>query len=183
MPTAEALARARELDIDLVEISPNERPPVCKLMDFGKFKYSQKKKQRQQHKQAHETQLKEIRLRPKTDTHDRDVKLKKAREFLDEGDKVQFTMMFRGRENAHREIGLEIFNVICKDFEEVAKVEQAPRVLGRRMTMVLTPTKGIKPGAKETPSPKPQPKPPAAIHPAAVPPPNRDAASETASGA
>lgn len=140
-PTADALARARELGIDLVEISPNERPPVCKIMDYGKFKYNQKKKQREQHKKSHETQLKEVRLRPKTDTHDRDVKLKRARNFLEKGDKVQFTMMFRGRENAHREIGLEIFQEICVVFEELAKMEQAPKVMGRRMTMVLAPLK------------------------------------------
>lgn len=182
------MARARELDIDLVEISPNERPPVCKLMDFGKFKYSQKKKQRQQHKQAHETQLKEIRLRPKTDTHDRDVKMRKARQFLEEGDKVQFTMMFRGRENAHREIGLGIFNAICKDFEELARVEQSPKVLGRRMTMVLTPGKS-KPGGAPAPvkapaSPKTAaaPKEPApALQPAAIPQ-NQEVTPEAASG-
>ena len=140
-PTADAMGRARELGIDLVEISPNERPPVCKLMDYGKYKYDQKKKKRQQQKHNHETQLKEIRLRPKTDTHDRDVKLKRAKTFLEKGDKVQFTMMFRGRENAHREIGLKIFKEICNDFEELAKVEQAPKVLGRRMTIVLAPLK------------------------------------------
>ncbi len=141
VPTNEALARARDVGVDLVEISPNERPPVCKIMDYGKFKYNQKKKQRQQSKNSHETQLKEIRLRPKTDTHDRDTKLKKAQHFLESGDKVQFTMMFRGRENAHREIGLEILRGIFNGFEEIAKMEQPPKVLGRRMTMVLAPVK------------------------------------------
>jgi translation initiation factor IF-3 len=143
--TNEALARARESGLDLVEISPNERPPVCKIMDYGKFKYTRKKQQRQQLKHGHESQLKEIRMRPKTDTHDREVKLKRAKEFFEKGDKVQFTMLFRGRENAHREIGLEIFERICSQFEEMAKVETPPKVMGRRMTMVLAP---LKPGSK-----------------------------------
>ena len=144
IPTADALGRAREAGLDLVEVAPNERPPVCKIMDFGKFKYNQKKKQRAQHKHSHEIQIKEIRLRPKTDEHDRGIKLNKAKDFLEKGDKVQFTMIFRGRENAHREIGLEIFQGICSDFEELAKVETPPRVMGRRMTMTLVPLKQAK---------------------------------------
>ena len=141
LPTVEALGRAREAGVDLVEVSPNDRPPVCKIMDYGKFKYNQKKQQRQQHKHSHEVQIKEIRLRPKTDDHDREVKLKRARSFLEKGDKVQFTMMFRGRENVHRDIGRAILAKICDNFEDVAKLEMAPKAVGRRMVMVLAPSK------------------------------------------
>ncbi len=142
IPTAEALDRAREAGLDLVEVSPTEKPPVCKIMDYGRFKYNQKKKQRLQHKHSHEVQIKEVRLRPKIDKHDRDIKLNRARGFLEQGDKVQFTMMFRGRENAHREIGRDIFTEIVAMFEEIAKLEQPFKLAGRRMTMVLAPTKG-----------------------------------------
>ncbi len=141
LPTDEALKRARDSGMDLVEVSPNERPPVCKIMDFGKFKYNQKKKQRQQHKHSHEIAIKEIRLRPKIDKHDRDFKLKHAQEFLEKGDKVQFTMLFRGRENVHRDIGVEIFDEIVAMFGEIAKVEQPAKAAGRRMTIVLAPVK------------------------------------------
>ncbi len=158
IPTFQALTRARDLGLDLVEISPSEKPPVCKIMDYGKFKYNRKKKQRLQHKHTHEIQIKEVRLRPKIDKHDRDIKLNRARGFLEQGDKVQFTMMFRGRENAHREIGRDIFTEIVAMFEDIAKVEQATKALGRRMTMVLSPdkTKLKKPQAGSGPAPKPQ---------------------------
>ena len=188
IPTFQALTRARDLGLDLVEISPSEKPPVCKIMDYGKFKYNRKKKQRQQHKHTHEVQIKEVRLRPKIDKHDRDIKLNRARGFLEQGDKVQFTMMFRGRENAHREIGRDIFTEIVAMFEDIAKVEQATKALGRRMTMVLSPDKtkvkkvqaasdsAPKPQAASAPAPKPQaasvpaPKPQVASAPAPKPP-------------
>ena len=141
LPTAEALDRARRAGLDLVEVSPTDSPPVCKIMDYGKFKYNRKKMQRQQHKHSHEIQIKEIRLRPKIDKHDRDTKLNRAKEFILKGDKVQFTMMFRGRENAHRDIGREILNDIVSQFEDIAKLEQPVKPAGRRMTMVLTPLK------------------------------------------
>ena len=141
LPTAEALDRARQAGLDLVEVSPTDSPPVCKIMDYGKFKYNRKKMQRQQHRHSHEIQIKEIRLRPKIDKHDRDTKLNRAKEFILSGDKVQFTMMFRGRENAHRDIGREILNDIVSRFEDIAKLEQPVKPAGRRMTMVLTPLK------------------------------------------
>jgi len=141
LDTPEALRVAREGGLDLVEVNPKSFPPVCKIMDFGKYKYNQKKQQRKQHKKGHEVQIKEIRMRPKTDTHDRETKLKHAAQFLEGGDKVQFTMLFRGRENAHREIGRDIFTEIVTMFEDIAKVEQATKALGRRMTMVLSPDK------------------------------------------
>lgn len=136
--TDEALRRARDVGMDLVEVSPNERPPVCKIMDYGKHKYLQSKKHKQKH---HEQKLKEVRIRPKTDPHDREIKLNKARHFLEHGDKVQFTMMFRGRERFHQDIGNESFQDIISALTDVGKVEQPPRMFGRRMTMLLVPTK------------------------------------------
>lgn len=147
VPTAEALRMAREAGLDLVEISPTERPPVCKIMDFGKHKYDQSKKQKQKH---HEQRIKEVRLRPKTDEHDREIKLKRARGFLEHGDRVQFTMLFRGRERFRQDVGLGIFNEIVQALEDIAKVDRAAKAMGRRMTMVLAPLKAA-PGA---PKPK-----------------------------
>jgi len=134
----EAIRRAREAGLDLVEVSPNERPPVCRIMDYGKHKYNLAKKQKQRH---HEQKIKEVRLRPKTDAHDRDIKLKRAEGFLEQGDRVQFTMLFRGRERFHHDLGMAIFNDIIKALETVAKVDRHPRAMGRRMTMVLVPAK------------------------------------------
>lgn len=136
--TEEALRRARDAGLDLVEVAPSARPPVCRIMDFGKWKYRQKK----HHKKHHEQQLKEVRIRPKTDTHDRAVKLNRAIRFLRKGDKVQFTMMFRGRERAHREIGIDIFRGIIAEFGEGVKVERPPSMDGRHMVMILAPVKG-----------------------------------------
>ncbi len=154
LPTDQALERARGAGLDLVEVAPTDRPPVCKIMDYGKFKYNQKKKQRMQHKHSHETHIKEVRFRPKIDKHDREIKLNRARGFLEHGDKVQFTMFFRGRENAHRDIGRDIFNEIVALFEDLAKVEQPVRMAGRRMTMVLAPAKN-KPKATRGEPPAP----------------------------
>ena len=148
--TAEALQIARDAGLDLVEISPNERPPVCKIMDYGKHKYLLSKKHKQKH---HEQKMKEVRIRPKTDPHDRKIKLDKARDFLSHGDRVQFTMMFRGRERFHQDIGQEAFNEIITALTDVGKVENMGRLIGRRMTMVLVPLK------VPTHAPKPKPKP------------------------
>lgn len=137
VPTAEALSRARDADLDLVEVAPSERPPVCRIMDYGKYKYSQKKR-KQKH---HEQKLKEVRLHPKTSDHDRGIKTNQALSFLDKGDKVQFTMIFRGRERFHKELGFEIFDGIIKMFGDKVKVERPPRSEGQRMTMVLAPSK------------------------------------------
>jgi translation initiation factor IF-3 len=139
MPTAEALAMARELGLDLVEVSPLDQPPVCRIMDYGKHKYTVKKRQKQQ--TSHEVQTKEVRLRPKTDEHDRDIKLKRAEKFLEQGHKVQITMLFRGRERQHRDMAMEIFNKIAESFADRSKIERFPRYDGRRMTMVLAPGK------------------------------------------
>ncbi len=149
--TTEALRLARDAGMDLVEISPNERPPVCRIMDFGKHKYDTAKKSKQRH---HEQKIKEVRLRPKTDEHDRTIKMNRARGFIKDGDRVQFTMLFRGRERFRHDLGLQAFNDIIKMLEDVAKVDRYPKAMGRRMTMVLAP---LKPGES---SGKPKPKKP-----------------------
>jgi len=138
VPTEEALRRAREVGLDLVEVAPMERPPVCRIMDYGKWKYQQSKKQKKHHP---EQQLKTVRLTPKTDQRDKEIKLKKAREFLSRGNKVQFLMRFRGREYVHRDLGMETLQAIAAELAEGAKVERPPKMEGRRMTMVLTPAR------------------------------------------
>ena len=140
IPTQEAMSLAREAGLDLVEVSPTERPPVCRIMDYGKFKYDRKKRQKTG-AGGHQISLKEIRLRPKTDDHDRSIKLKRASRFLGEGHKVQFTMLFRGRERMHRDLAFDIFNGILDDFGEEVKIERPPAMEGRRMTMVVSPVK------------------------------------------
>jgi len=154
----EALRLAREAGLDLVEVAPTERPPVCKIMDYGKFKYEQKKKV----KKHHEQQLKEVRLRPKTDDHDRDIKVNRAHEFLRKGDKVQFKMVFRGRERAHREIGTEAFREILEHFGDLVKIERPPSMDGRDMIMVVSPNKQafdrLKAAAPEKPAGDSKPK-------------------------
>lgn len=138
--TRESLSLAREAGLDLVEVSPTERPPVCRIMNYGKFKYERKKRQKQA-AGGHVITLKEIRFRPKTDSHDREVKLNHARSFLGEGHKVQFTMLFRGRERLHRDRATAIFNGIVAELGESVKVERFPAMDGRRMTMVLASVK------------------------------------------
>lgn len=135
--TDEALRIAREQGLDLVEVAPKERPPVCRIMDYGKFKYTQKKNT----KKHHEQHLKEVRMRPKTDNNDRSIKINRALKFLAKNDKVQFTMKFRGRERAHREIGFDIFDAILNDLGPLVKVERRPSMDGRDMIMVVAPNK------------------------------------------
>ena len=155
VPTPEALRMAREVGLDLVEMSPNERPPVCKIMDYGKHKYLQSKKQKQKH---HEQKIKEVRLRPKTDEHDRTIKMNRARAFLEHGDRVQFTMLFRGRERFRQDRGLDAFHSIVEALVDIAKVDRAAKVMGKRMTMVLAPLK-VAPPQQSHPRPKLKPKP------------------------
>ena len=135
--TVEALRRAREAGMDLVEVARNERPPVCRIMDYGRFKYHMKKKSRKHHEQ----QLKEVRMRPKTDDNDRTIKVNRALKFLSKGDKVQFTMQFRGRERAHRDIAVEIFRGVLDELGELVKVERPASMDGRHMVMILAPNK------------------------------------------
>jgi translation initiation factor IF-3 len=137
LPTEQALTAAREADLDLVEVAPNERPPVCRIMDFGKFKYQLKKKAQKGH--THQVKIKEIRVRPKTDEHDIEVKVGKARDFLTHKDKVVVSVIFRGRELAHVEEGQKVVKQIITQLDDVAKVESAPSQQGRRIVCVLAP--------------------------------------------
>jgi translation initiation factor IF-3 len=138
--TDEAIQKAYAVGMDLVEVAPTERPPVCRIMDFGKWKYAQKKKQKT--RGGHEIVIKEVRIRPKTDDHDRQIKVNRAMEFLKKGDKVLFTMLFRGRERFHQDVGFEAFKSIKEQLAEIGKVEREPKMEGRRMTMVMIPAKG-----------------------------------------
>jgi len=148
----EALAMARDNGLDLVEVAPTSDPPVCRLMDYGKWLYEQKRKDREAHKKniKHTATLKEIRLRPETDTRDLEIKVKHGREFLDKGHKVQFTMFFRGRQMLHRDLGYEVLEQIVGSLEDLAKIERSPRMAGRRLTILLIPKKSV-PAADKTP--------------------------------
>lgn len=139
LPVKEALARARELGYDLVEVSPNSRPPVCRILDYGKYKYEMSKKDRAAKKKQHAFQLKEMRYRPKIDEHDYQFKTKHVREFLESGAKVKVFVMFRGRERAHTEFGRDILDKVAEDTKDIAQVEMLPKMEGRTMNMVLGP--------------------------------------------
>ena len=142
MTLAEATKLAEEASLDLVEISPNAEPPVCKVMDYGKFLFEKSKAQKEQKKKQKQIQVKEIKFRPGTDEGDYQVKLRNLRRFLEGGDKAKVTIRFRGREMAHQEIGIELLNRVKADLEEIAVCESFPRrVEGRQMIMVLAPTK------------------------------------------
>ena len=135
--TVEALQKAREVGLDLVEVAPQEKPPVCRIMDYGKFKYQQRKRQNKGH--AHHSKNKEIRLRPKIGKHDLDVKANRAREFLGQKDKVIISVVFRGRENAHVEEGYKVVHSFMSELDDMAKVEQGPSLQGRRIVVILAP--------------------------------------------
>ena len=137
----EALNRAREAGLDLVEVAPTSVPPVCRIMDYGKWLYQQKRRTREAHKknQRSAAALKEIRLRPETDKHDIEIKLKHGREFLEKGHKVQFTLFFRGRQMLHVEKGYDILNQITEALQDLAKVERPTTLTGRRVTLLLVP--------------------------------------------
>lgn len=139
LPTDEARAKADEMGLDLLEISPNARPPVCKIVDAGKWKYEQKKKEREAKKNATTVELKQIKLRPKTDAHDIEFKTRHARRFLEEGNKVQFVVRFRGREHAHPETGKAALEKIMAGLTDVARLESMPRYENRMMTMTIAP--------------------------------------------
>ena len=134
-----ALAKAQEAGLDLVEIAPNSSPPVCKILDYGKYKYQAQKKAAEARKKQKVVEVKEIKLRPMIDDHDYDVKMRSMQRFFEEGDKVKITLRFRGREMAHQELGTALLNRVKEDTSKFAKVEQEPRFEGRQMVMVLTP--------------------------------------------
>ena len=138
-PTADAIALAAERGLDLVAVSPNSDPPVCKFLDYGKLKYENQKKKAEARKKQRTIEVKEIKLRPGIDQHDYDVKMRSMRRFLEDGDKVKVTMRFRGREMAHQDIGMKVLFRVRDELEELAKVEQLPKMEGRQMVMVVTP--------------------------------------------
>ena len=135
----DALARATEAGLDLVEVAPTADPPVCKILDFGKYKYEEQKRKNEARKKQKVIEVKEIKLRPGIDDHDYDVKMRSMLKFIDEGDKVKVTMRFRGRELAHQELGMNVLMRVRDDLDQVAKIEQHPRMEGRQMTMVMSP--------------------------------------------
>jgi len=139
---AQAMRMAEEADLDLVEISPNANPPVCKIMDFGKFKYEQQKREAEARKKQKIIEVKEVKFRPNTDTHDYDVKMRNVVKFLENGDKVKVTLRFRGREMAHQNLGRELLERISADVteKEIGKVENMPKMEGRQMVMMIGPT-------------------------------------------
>ncbi|HZZ83344.1 MAG TPA: translation initiation factor IF-3 [Anaeromyxobacteraceae bacterium] len=180
LPIDQALARAQAEGMDLVEISPMAKPPVCKIMDYGRFKYLEKKKQNEAKKKQVVVQLKEVKLRPRTEEHDYDVKVRKIREFLAEANKARVTVTFRGREMSHRELGQKVLQKVIEEMKDVAVIESAPRMEGRQMFMILAPNpkmlqsqrdraraaeaKGAAPGGAPAPAPAgttaaPQPQP------------------------
>jgi translation initiation factor IF-3 len=135
----EALDMAADAGLDLVEIAPNADPPVCKILDFGKYKYEEQKKKNEAKKKQKVIEVKEVKFRPSIDDHDYDVKMRSMQKFIGEGDKVKVTMRFRGRELAHQELGMDVLMRVKGDLDPVAKVEQFPRMEGRQMTMVVSP--------------------------------------------
>ena len=135
----DALKAAEEAGLDLVEIAPNSSPPVCKILDYGKFKFLEQKKAAEARKKQKTVEVKEIKLRPGIDTHDYDVKMKSVRRFFEEGDKVKITLRFRGREMAHQEIGYKLLDRVKTDTAQLAKVESEPQMEGRQMIMILAP--------------------------------------------
>ncbi|HET7321942.1 MAG TPA: translation initiation factor IF-3 [Longimicrobiaceae bacterium] len=139
LPIERALEIAEEQNLDLVEVAPMARPPVCRIMDYGKFKYEEQRKAREARKNQHQVQIKEVKMRPGIEDHDFDFKIRHARRFLEEGNKVKLTMMFRGRQMAHPELGREVLERVVGEIEDVGKMESAPSMEGRSMTMLLAP--------------------------------------------
>jgi translation initiation factor IF-3 len=139
MPTRQALYMAEEAGLDLVEISPDAKPPVAKILDYGKFKFQEQKKAAEARKKQKVIEIKEIKMRPMIDDHDYDVKMRAVKRFFEEGDKVKITLRFRGREMAHQELGHKLLNRVKTDTVEIAKVESEPRFEGRQIVMVLSP--------------------------------------------
>lgn len=141
VPIREAMARAEEAGLDLVEIAPTASPPVCKILDYGKFKYEAQKKANAARKKQRVIEVKEIKMRPGIDDNDYAIKMKKVREFIDEGDKVKVTMRFRGREMAHQHLAMGVLEKVKSETADIAKVEQMPKLEGRQMVMVMAPLK------------------------------------------
>jgi len=143
MPTFKALEQAREAGLDLVEVSPQARPPVCKMMDYGKFVFQKNKAQQAAKRKQKQTTIKEIKFRPNTEQGDYDTKIRHLIDFLEEGDKIKVTLRFRGREMAHQQRGMELLMRVRDDLDELAQVEQMPKLEGRQMIMVMAPRKKV----------------------------------------
>ncbi len=139
VPIRDALLQAEEAGLDLVEVSPNADPPVCKILDYGKFKYEVQKKKTEARKKQKVIEIKEVKLRPNIDENDYNVKMRAMRKFLDEGDKVKITLRFRGREMTHQDLGMKVLDRVRLDLDEVCKVEQMPKMEGRQMVMLVAP--------------------------------------------
>jgi translation initiation factor IF-3 len=139
LPIERALEIAEEMELDLVEVAPMARPPVCRIMDYGKFKYEEQRKAREARKKQHHVQVKEVKMRPGIEDHDFDFKTRHARRFLEEGNKVKLTMMFRGRQMAHPEIGRQVLERVSEMLSDIGKVEAAPQMEARTMSMVIAP--------------------------------------------
>jgi len=140
LPIERAMEIAEEQGLDLVEVAPMARPPVCRIMDYGKFKYEEQRQAREARKKQHHVQLKEVKMRPGIEDHDFDFKVRHARKFLEEGNKVKLTMMFRGRQMAHPEYGRKVLDRVFQELQDVSKIEAHPMLEGRSMVMVLAPT-------------------------------------------
>ena len=141
IPTEEAMDIALDAGLDLVEIQPNANPPVCKILDYGRYKYQAQKKAAEARKKQKTVEIKEIKMRPNIDTHDYEVKMRNMLRFFNDGDKVKVTLRFRGREMAHQDLGMNLLNKVREETNEIAKVESAPKLEGRQMVMVLAPLK------------------------------------------
>jgi translation initiation factor IF-3 len=139
--TDEALKRAREHDLDLVEIAPDANPPVCKVIDYGKYRYEQQKKEKRQRKKSKSMQMKELRFRPRTDDHDFNFKVDHARRFLEDGNKVKAYVQFRGRDIIYKDQGMDLLRRLIEELQDLAKIDQAPQMEGRRMVTILAPDK------------------------------------------
>jgi translation initiation factor IF-3 len=149
MPTEVALAKAQAEGLNLVEVNPMSKPPVCKIMDYGRFKYEEKKKANETKKKQVVVKIKEVKLRPKTEEHDYETKVRHVREFLEEGNKAKITIMFRGREITHRNLGTQILDDVVADLKDVAVVEQTPRLEGKQMFMILGPNSKVAQRARD----------------------------------
>ena len=149
VPVFQALETAKKQSLDLVEVAPTATPPVCRLLDYGKYKYEQSKKEREQRKSQKISLLREVRVRPKIDTHDFDAKARLVRKLLGEGDKVKVTVMFRGREITHQDIGLKLLKRMAETMEEIASIEGHPSMEGRRLHLILSPSSTQKPKVVE----------------------------------
>lgn len=153
VPTAEAIRMAMDAEVDLVEVAPDAVPPVCRLMDYGKFRYQEQKRAQEIKSKQKVVQVKEVKFRPATDENDFQTKLRAVKRFLGDGDKAKITLRYRGREMAHQDIGMQVLNRLRDELSEVAQVEQMPKLEGRQMIMILAPRSKKKPAQKQAPAP------------------------------